>query len=415
MGNFTENNKELVKISFVGDIMCELPLLKASKIGTSVYDFDKVFKNVKGLIQESDYVVGNLETICAGEKFGLTNDLFSFNSPQSFVKSLKNSGINMVTTATNHSLDRGIEGLLENLNVLDSYNMKNIGTYRNQLERDRIFIEKFNDISIAFLNYTYGTNAHINGVELKSDEKFHVNLMKSQKKELDRYNRYNRSRNIKRIIARGFFKIIPLHKWISLKKKLGLKYNTAFQDNDLDELDAEYLQQIKQDITKAKNQADIVIMCMHSGGQFHPEPGQYSKYMMNFMDENGVDVVIGNHPHVVQKFEVFNNGMYGAYSLGNFSISPSSAYVLPDHLPEYSIMLHIYLSKLEKKIKKIGFSILKIIESKDGSIEVYPIDELFYQENFETKEQLEKDITTIYNTFTGLNRKIINIKREYTY
>ena len=102
----------IVKISFIGDIMCELPLLKASK-NKNGYNFDKVFANVTDIFKESDYIVGNLETICAGEELELTKHLFSFNTPESFISSIKKSGIDMVTTATNHSLDRGIEGLIK--------------------------------------------------------------------------------------------------------------------------------------------------------------------------------------------------------------------------------------------------------------------------------------------------------------
>lgn len=403
----------IVKISFIGDIMCELPLLKASK-NKNGYNFDKVFENVKNIFEESDYVVGNLETICAGKEFGYTKDLFSFNSPVEFVESIKKAGIDMVTTATNHSLDRGVEGLLKNLDILDKYELKSIGTYRNKQERERIFIENFDGLKIAFLNYTYGTNAHINGVELKHDELHHINLLKPQNKELNKYRYSMKSMKLKPFLARNLFKFISLKNWIKLKRMLGLKYYTSYQDNDLDDIDNEYLDKLKSDLQKAKKEADFVIMCMHSGGQFHAEPGDFSKYMMRFMLENGADIVVGNHPHVVQRIERFSRNKFGAYSLGNFSISPSSVYVLPDNLPEYSIMLHAYLSKKEKKINKMTFSILKIVEFEDGSLTVYPVDELIKELKSEQgRNKLRKDVTTIYNKFTGLNERIITIKREY--
>src|SRR5699024_10771160 len=152
---------------------------------------------------------------------------------------------------------------------------------------------------------------------------------------------------------------------------------------------------------------------MHSGGQFHPEPGEFSKYMMNFMDKNGVDAVIGNHPHVVQKAEILKNDMFGAYCLGNFSISPSSVYILDKDLPEYSILLHIYIGTESKKIEKISFSILKIKENKDGSLRVFPVDKLVNKINEQQKQRLIQNTTKIYNRFTGKNEKEIKIKREY--
>ena len=75
----------MIKISFLGDIMCEPLLLKAAKIHNT-YDFSRVFLNVKGLLADSDYVVGNLETPLAGEEAGLVNELFSFNAPDEFAQ-----------------------------------------------------------------------------------------------------------------------------------------------------------------------------------------------------------------------------------------------------------------------------------------------------------------------------------------
>lgn len=405
--------EDLIKLSFLGDIMCELPLLKASKVGKDEYNFDKVFYNTKNLMNESDYVVGNLETICAGKEYAYTEHVFSFNTPTSFIEAIKKSGIDMVTTATNHSLDRGIAGLLKNLDVLEKYNLKNIGTFRNSEERDKVFVEDFNGLKVAFLNYTYGTNTHINGVGLKEDEKHHINLMKPQNKELEKYNRSKKSMKLKPLIARNLFKMISLKNWILLKRKLGLNYYTAYQDNELDDIDKSYLEQIKLDIQKAKDKADIVVMCMHSGGQFHSEPGKYSEYMMEFMDENGVDLVVGNHPHVVQRMERFENGMLGAYSLGNFSISPSSVYIIPDNLPEYSVILHVYLNEKTKEIEKTTFSILKIIEDDQGGLSVYAVEDLMKRFTKTRKIELIQDVTTIFNKFTGLNREEVSIKKEY--
>jgi len=94
---------------------------------------------------------------------------------------------------------------------------------------------------------------------------------------------------------------------------------------------------------------------MHSGGQFHPEPGKFSQFMMDFMDDNGVDAVIGNHPHVVQRAEILKNDMFGAYCLGNFSISPSSVYVIDKDLPEYSILYIFILVQKVIKLKRYHF------------------------------------------------------------
>jgi len=408
-----DKNDDLIKVSFLGDIMCEMPLLKASYIKDNEYNFDDVFKEMKSLFKQSNYVVGNLETICAGKEFGYTDHIFNFNTPEQFIESIKNSGIDMVTTATNHSLDRGVEGLKRNLDTLNKYNLENTGTYLTKEDSEKVFYKEIDGIKIAFLNYTYGTNTHINGEILSSDELFHVGLLKPQKDEIEQYERKQSPKTFKQNLAKVFFKFVSLEKWFKIKKIFYKTHNKAFQDNDLSYIDKNYLDAVKSDIEKAKNNADFTIVCMHSGGQFHPEPGEFSKYMMNFMDKNGVDAVIGNHPHVVQKAEILKNDMFGAYCLGNFSISPSSVYILDKDLPEYSILLHIYIGTESKKIEKISFSILKIKENKDGSLRVFPVDKLVNKINEQQKQRLIQNTTKIYNRFTGKNEKEIKIKREY--
>jgi len=407
-------NKEFIKISFIGDIMCEMPLLHASHIKDDDYNFDAVFKEMQPIFEQSDYVVGNLETICAGKEFEYSNHIYSFNTPEQFVQSIKNSGIDLVTTATNHSLDRGVEGLKRNLETLNKYNVENTGTYLTKEDSEKVFYKEIDGIKIAFLNYTYGTNTHINGEILSSDELFHVGLLKPQKDEIEQYERKQNPKTFKQNLAKVFFKFVSLEKWFKIKKIIYKTHNKAFQDNDLSYIDKNYLDAVKSDIEKAKNNADFTIVCMHSGGQFHPEPGEFSKNMMDFMDENGVDAVIGNHPHVVQRSEKFSNGMFGAYSLGNFSISPSSVYVIHEDLPEYSVMPHFYLDKKTKEIKKVTFSILKIVEDKNGSITVYPINKLVDKVDKETEELINYNATVIYNRFLGVNQKKLQIKQEYS-
>ncbi|MFS0645395.1 CapA family protein [Siminovitchia sp. 179-K 8D1 HS] len=411
-----EKNMANVKISFIGDIMCEKPLLNAALKNDNTYDFDSVFCSMKKVFMKSDYIVGNLETVCAGEKLGYTNHIYSFNTPEEFIKSIKNSGVDLVTTATNHCLDRGVEGLKNNLATLKKYKLDNIGTHDSIEEREQVFVKDFNGIKVAFLNYTYGTNTLINEVILNKNERFHVNLLKPQCEEIKKLEKKLTSKSLKSRIARTIFKIITVEQWIRLKRTLGLAYKKAYQDDSLEGIDQDYLEQIKLDIQKAKAKSDFVIMCMHSGGQFNVEPGKFSKFMMNFMKENGVNVVVGNHPHIVQKCERFSTGMIGAYSLGNFSISPSSVYILHENLPEYSIMMHIYLEKNKNNIRlsKATFSILKIIESKNHNLTVYPVIELIKKAKDEKeKKELINDVTIIYNRFLNKNIKNIEIRDEF--
>lgn len=408
----SKNTDGYVKISFTGDIMCEMPLLKSSK-SKGQYCFKSVFRKVKPLLAESNYVIGNLETICTGEKNGLTNHIYSFNSPVEFLMAVKNSGIHLVTTATNHALDRGVKGLIDNLEEVKKLTIDSIGTYSSEEESKEIFIKTISGVNIAFLNYTFGTNCHINGNKLSEKQAFHINLLKPQDEEYNSYLFNKNSNSLKNILARFVFRFLSLRNWIKLKRILGLTYNKPYQDDDLTQLSDEYLEKIKLDLIAAKNAADVVIMCAHMGGQFNNTPGRFSRFMMSFFEENGVDVVVGNHPHVVQKCVNFTEGGLGAYCLGNFSISPSSVYVINDDLPEYSILLHSYIDVKTKKIIKNTFSILKIEEDKDGSLTVWPLHELYKTVSQKRKHDLEMDALKIYNRFLSAANENLSIKSEY--
>lgn len=79
---------------------------------------------------------------------------------------------------------------------------------------------------------------------------------------------------------------------------------------------------VKSDIIKARKQADIIIVFPHWGTEYSYKPDEDQKYWTNFFAEQGVDLVIGSHPHVLQPVEWIEakNGhkMLVYYSLGNY-------------------------------------------------------------------------------------------------
>ena len=109
--------EKLIKLSFVGDLEVTYKVNNEAKIKGN-YDF--LFENLKKELRNTDYLVGNLETPIAGKKLGYTNELYCFNTPEEFLKTLKKYNFKLLTTANNHCLDRGVKGLkktLENKNV----------------------------------------------------------------------------------------------------------------------------------------------------------------------------------------------------------------------------------------------------------------------------------------------------------
>ena len=124
---------------------------------TGRYDFSHNFADMKKYFDSADFVIGNLETVFAGEDVGIS-DYPCFNSPDSFGEAIKEAGFDLLTTANNHSMDKRMAGVLRTLDVLDSLGIDHVGTYRSAEERDKIYIKEINGMKIAFLSYTYGTN-----------------------------------------------------------------------------------------------------------------------------------------------------------------------------------------------------------------------------------------------------------------
>lgn len=368
---------------------------------------------MKDKLRESDLVVGNLETVFAGEEAGYTNDVYSFNTPDRFVCSMKSAGIDYVSTANNHCLDRGTEGLIRTLDLLDQYGIKHFGTYRSKEERTSYELLELGGKKIALIAYTYGTNVVENGIVFKEDEEFYVNVLKSQEREWLKFKKTLNTPGIRSKLSRYIRKVTTLEQRMRIKKKLGMLKNLPKSDDLLeDDIYPRYLERLKSDIEKARCEADYVIVCLHSGGLFNVKVGAYTEYIVDLIVRAGADAIVGNHPHVVQKF--VDKGCLVAYSLGNFSISPSSLYLVRENLPEYSVLLHFYFDKERMSLYKVTFSILKIVESKNGNLSVYPINALYDKCDITSeRDMLISDCTKIYNTFTGKKEMAIDILDEY--
>src|SRR5699024_6388502 len=190
-----------------------------------------------------------------------TNHLYSFNTPDSFIESIAKSGIHMVTTANNHCLDRGLSGLKRTISVLDNNNLEHIGTYSSPEEQEEPFIKNFNGVKVSFLNYTYGTNLKINGVVINENEKHNVNLLTSQRRDIELVKKKKEEKSIKYSLFKGLFKIISIKQWIKLKKMLGLTHNRAYSDDDVN-LDNDYIEKIKFDIKKTNKKSYYYVVCI---------------------------------------------------------------------------------------------------------------------------------------------------------
>ena len=260
--------KEDIKVSMsvIGDIMCHNSQYNdAYKNGE--YDFSYVFDDIKEHIEIADLAIGNLETTFAGKDRGYAS-YPTFNTPEILAQDLKELGIDVVSTANNHSLDTGYKGIESTIDYLDEAGILHTGTYKSVEDQENIVIKEVNGLKFAFLAYTYGTN----GIPVPSGREYCINLI----------------------------------------------------DKEL----------IKTHLDLAKNlKPDVICVNMHWGIEYQNSPNAEQEELANFLFENGVDIILGSHPHVLQKMEskeiLLSNGElkngFVIYSLGNFMSGQTKA------------------------------------------------------------------------------------------
>lgn len=384
-----------MKLSFLGDIMCEQPFLRAARRSM---DFSAAFQKVAPLLTKSDYVVGNLETPFAGTDAGYTSQLYSFNTPDAFLDALKPLNIHLYTTANNHALDRGPAGLCRTLEQMDLRGLRHTGTFSRPEDRRPFFLAEACGLKLAFISYASALNQEPYRRYEQELKPWHINLLAEGSRLYAQTEKTPSARPALYHLRCLAAKMLSEQTQLRIKRFLGLPHNAAYADDYPNDVKKEAWRPLQEDIRAAAQQADFVFFCMHSGGQFNPQPGSFSKAAAAFAIENGCSAVIGTHPHVVQPL-AFVSGAPCAYCLGNFSISPSSAYLLADNKPEYSIVLHFYLEKGAPP--RVAWSVLKIVEDRRGFATVWPVHELRQTLNKKAQESLEADVAFINKRFCG--------------
>ena len=174
----------IINIVGIGDTLCHSQNYKdAYNQETGTYDFSPMFKNITKYFDNATVAVGNLEATLAGKDRGYSG-YPTFNSPDELALDLKELGIDILTTANNHCIDKGYSGLERTLNVLDEYGIEHTGTSRSKEEQDTILIKDLDGIKTAFLCFTYGTN----GIPIPSGKEYSVNLIDKDfiKQQLDK-------------------------------------------------------------------------------------------------------------------------------------------------------------------------------------------------------------------------------------
>ena len=348
--NVDDNNHSTsISLIMAGDNLINDKLYNAAKKDDGSYDFKSMYSYIKDIVKNYDLAYYNQETILGGSEIGVSS-YPAFNSPYEVGDATIDTGFNLVSLATNHTLDRGEKAIINSLNYWNNKsNVLTSGSYLSNNDRNKVNIKEVNNITYTMLNYTYGTN----GIKVPEGKKYLVNIWPCTGNDPDKDTKYQ-----------------------------------------------EYKEVVKEDILRVRDKVDLLIVAMHFGVEYTHVPTKYQIDMAEFLSSLGVDIIIGTHPHVIMPITYINDTLV-IYSLGNFLSAQNTN-------NDYNTTVGLLSSiKITKNIDKDNNSSIKLSDlnneliyttNKDG-YKIIPFS------NPDIKDYLN-DYERVYNIYANIVRSI---------
>ncbi|AZP21829.1 CapA family protein [Streptomyces aquilus] len=160
-----------------GDVLPHSSIIDRARFdaGGTGYDFRPMLSGVEPLVSRADLALCHMETV-----YGANGDYTgypAFKSPPEVAKGLAATGYDGCSTASNHSLDDGADGIRRTLDALDREGVRHAGTARTEDEARTVTILRAGAAKVAHLSYTYDTN----GYPLPAGQPWAVNLIDENK------------------------------------------------------------------------------------------------------------------------------------------------------------------------------------------------------------------------------------------
>jgi poly-gamma-glutamate capsule biosynthesis protein CapA/YwtB (metallophosphatase superfamily) len=238
---------------FVGDIMLGRSLAQKIIQGKG----DEIFESTRTVLQSADIAVGNLE--CAIGEGGIqSKKAYTFLAPLLSGSALKNAGFTLLSLANNHSLDYGPDVFRQTLQTLMQNGIQVVGAGENAYQAGAPFVYEIRGLRLAFLSYA----------------------------EVP--------------VERGGFNT---QSWTAGKSTPGI----SWADDD----------KIVSDLQALRAHADFIVVLFHYGTEGADTPNARQVELSHLAVDNGADLVVGSHPHLLQKEETYKS-RWIFYSMGNF-------------------------------------------------------------------------------------------------
>lgn len=162
---------ETVTIRSIGDILIHDFVYNDART-VDGFDFTSMFEPVRSYLENADITTANLEVLVAGEEYGLSSYPI-FNAPSQLIDSLQEVGVDLVSNATNHTMDFGASGAHRSIANLQEKGLTYVGSYADWNDYNDLRIIEKNGISIGFLAYA----DHANGNYIPEDEQYLLSLI----------------------------------------------------------------------------------------------------------------------------------------------------------------------------------------------------------------------------------------------
>lgn len=157
---------------FAGDVLTHLPVVRAVQRPDGIYDMGALFTSIAPLVSAADVALCHMEVPISADNSKISG-YPAFSAPAETAAAMSATGFDGCSTASNHSIDRGLSGLTGTLESLDFWNLAHAGTGRTPEEASAPAWYDAADIKVAHLSYTYGTN----GIPLPADAPWSVRLI----------------------------------------------------------------------------------------------------------------------------------------------------------------------------------------------------------------------------------------------
>jgi len=279
----------------------------ASGTVTAGYNFTEPFKDVLPLLSEADLTLLNFEGILCGEPYGTE----STSAPLQLMQSLSAAGVDVIQMANSCSVNNGLIGLSTTLNAVRSAGLEPLGAFATPEEFQRskgYTICDVQGVRVALVAFTKG----VGNMGLPAGNEDCVNLLYTD-------------------------------------------YATTYR-----EVDSDGITKILKSV--ASENPDVTVAMLHWGSEHNDTISETQDKIVALMQKNGVDVILGTHPHRVQEISYDENkGQLVAYSLGDFFGDGTQGGT------NYSIILDVEITKDNDTgdTKVTGFSYTPIYTLKE--------------------------------------------------